>query len=411
MALGCAAIALARGGALDRSFSGDGIKTTLIGVSSPAYTGEIDGRGRIVAAGSTFDGAGEDFALARYKTGGALDRRFSGDGIKTTSIGSGDDYVDGVAFAHKGRIVVVGGTEDGDDYDVALARYKRGGSLDRRFSGDGIKRTRIGDGDDGAYAVAIDDRGRIVVSGTAEVEGNDATLLARYKPGGSLDRSFSDDGIRTLSIGSGGDYAQSVEIDDRGRIVIAGNTFDGPDSEFMVARFKPGGSLDRSFSGDGVQTTPIGSAPATGVSSEIDRRGRIVVGGYASNGADSDFAVARYKRGGALDDSFASDGIKTTPIGAGNDFVGSLAIDRRGRIVLSGWSHNGADYDVAVARFKRGGSLDSDFSDDGIKTTAIGSANDFGSNVAIDRLNRIVVMGSTDIEGGARQFAILRYKP
>ena len=108
--------------------------------------------------------------------------------------------------------------------------------------------------------------------------------------------------------------------------------------DFALARYNPDGSLDPNFSGDGRQTTAIGSfgdARASGVALQSD--GKIVaVGSTDIQGINTrDFALARYNLNGSLDTSFSGDGKQTTDFGAfdrgvrGGDPGGRQ--DRRGR--------------------------------------------------------------------------------
>ena len=93
-------------GDLDVSFSGDGKQTTDFGGSDLAAAVAVQADGKIVVAG-TSDG---NFALARYGVDGALDPSFSGDGLVTTDLGGTDDG-QGVAIQTDGKIVVAGGSE------------------------------------------------------------------------------------------------------------------------------------------------------------------------------------------------------------------------------------------------------------------------------------------------------------
>ncbi|MEK6616896.1 MAG: T9SS type A sorting domain-containing protein [Bacteroidota bacterium] len=54
------------------------------------------------------------------------------------------------------------------------------------------------------------------------------------------------------------------------------------------------GSLDNTFGTGGKITTPVGSATDVGTSAAIQSDGKIVVAGRSNNGANDDFAVARY---------------------------------------------------------------------------------------------------------------------
>ena len=86
----------------------------------------LQGDGKIVAVGGTDEGPGDEFALARYNPQGSLDPSFSGDGKQMTDFGAvGVAY--GVALQGDGKIVAVGGGlgTDGTD-DFTLARYLGG---------------------------------------------------------------------------------------------------------------------------------------------------------------------------------------------------------------------------------------------------------------------------------------------
>jgi uncharacterized delta-60 repeat protein len=320
-------------GRLDSSFGTGGVVTTEFAggeghVASSARSVVIDSRRRIVAAGGKcyyqdsdyYEFLGCDFALARYKPNGSLDPSFGTGGKVTTEVVG--DYPRGafsVAIDSGGRIVAAG--DDGQDF--ALARYNPDGSLDRSFGIDGKVGTDFG-GDDYAFSVAIDSLDRIVAAGNNDYE---TFALARYHPDGSLDSSFGVGGKVTTAIGRAA-YASSVVTRPGGRIVVAG----GSDGRFALARYKPNGGLDRSFSHNGKVTTSFGDHPrdrATARSVAIDSRRRIVAAGGG-------FKLARYKPDGRLDRSFSRNGKVGTGVFSPYTEARTVAIDSRDRIVVGG---------------------------------------------------------------------------
>ncbi|MCA9919075.1 MAG: hypothetical protein KC445_14030, partial [Anaerolineales bacterium] len=75
-------------GSLDTSFSGDGRLTTNIGGGDYGQDVLVQVDGKIVLGGYIIQANGDkDFAIARYNSNGALDTTFSGDGINTTDLG------------------------------------------------------------------------------------------------------------------------------------------------------------------------------------------------------------------------------------------------------------------------------------------------------------------------------------
>jgi len=111
-------------GLLDSSFDTDGKVTTAIG-SSHAFASSvaIQSDGKIVALGSSYNGSNYDFALARYDTNGALDTSFDTDGKVTTGIGASAEEARSVAIQSDGKIVVAGYSYNGSNYDFAVLRY------------------------------------------------------------------------------------------------------------------------------------------------------------------------------------------------------------------------------------------------------------------------------------------------
>jgi uncharacterized delta-60 repeat protein len=119
-----------------------------------------------------------------------------------------------------------------------------------------------------------------------------------------------------------------------------------------------------------------------------------------------------------LDDTFDGDGKVTTPVLSGNreDDAQALAIQDDGKIVVAGYSHNGSNYDFALARYTTTGQLDTTFgmvsggSRTGKLTTDFSGGNDQAFGVVIQNNGYIVVVGTTQ-SGGQNDFAIARYEP
>jgi uncharacterized delta-60 repeat protein len=400
-------------GSLDTSFSGDGKQTTdFFGTHFDSAAGvALQGDGKIVAVGEADHGGGEDVGLARYSLDGSLDTTFSGDGKQTTFFGGIGEHANAVAIQDDGKIVAVGHSGpgatngQGPPGDFGLARYNPDGSLDTSFSGDGRQTTDFGTSDE-ANAVAIPGDGKIVVVGQGgPLFAGTHFALARYNPDGSLDTSFSGDGMETTNFGAGtDDAATGVAIQDDGKIVVVGSSFPG----FAVARYNPDGSLDTTFSGDGLQrTSDAGFQFALGVG--VQANGKIVAVGvrYAGTFGDNDFALARYKPGGALDTSFSGDGLQTTSFG-GNDRAAGVALQGDGKIVAVGQADGDGAKNLALARYSPNGSLDTTFSGDGKQTTDFGGV-DGANSVALQPDGRIVAAGFAGATGS--NFALARYSP
>jgi uncharacterized delta-60 repeat protein len=173
-------------------------------------------------------------------------------------------------------------------------------------------------------------------------------------------------------------------------------------------RYNADGPLDTGFDGDGKVTTAIGGSDDVGYSVIQQADGKLVVAGYSHNGSDSDVALVRYNADGSLDTGFDGDGKVTTDMGGNNDWAFSVIQQTDGKLVVAGTSYNGSSYDFALVRYNADGSLDASFDGDGIVTTAIGAANDYAQSVIQQADGKLVVAGYSD-NGGNYDFALVRY--
>ncbi len=157
-----------------------------------------------------------------------------------------------------------------------------------------------------------------------------------------LDTSFGSGGIVTTDFIGGDDFANDVDVQEDGKIIVVGTGFNGTENDFALVRYNPEGSLDTTFDIDGRVLTDFNHASDLASAVAFQRDGKIVVAGSANNGADSDFAVARYNSDGSLDTTFDTDGKLTTPIGSNDDYGEDLVLQPDGKIVLTGFSHDNA---------------------------------------------------------------------
>jgi uncharacterized delta-60 repeat protein len=339
-------------GTLDTSFNGTGKVTTAIGpVGDYATALKLRSDGKLVAAGCSYNGLNNDFAVARYNPNGSLDTSFNGTGKITTAIGSGNECVSALALQPDGKIVAVGRSFNGSNEDFALARYNPDGSLDSSFNGTGKVTTAIGSDDDQAFGLALQPDGKLVAAGLSRNGSNTVFAFARYNPNGSLDTSFNGTGKVTTAIGG---YASvnALALQPDGKLLAAGTGDNGSQFVFALARYNPNGSLDTSFNGTGKVTTPIGSVQDDAIALARQSDGKLVAAGYSTNGSQHDFALARYNPNGSLDTSFNGTGKVTTAIGSGQDEAYALALQPDGKLVAAGSSWNGSKYDFALARYR-----------------------------------------------------------
>jgi uncharacterized delta-60 repeat protein len=165
-------------GSLDTSFDGDGRIVTDFGASDRAFTVAVGPDGRIVAAGQTTGGSNPtNVALARYHADGSLDTTFGGDGKVVSDFGFNEE-AGSVAIQADGKIVA-----GLSSTDLRVLRYRSDGALDPGFSGDGLASTNLG-GTSRVLDVVIQPDGKIVGVGDTNIGGNPSNaVFVRYEGG------------------------------------------------------------------------------------------------------------------------------------------------------------------------------------------------------------------------------------
>jgi uncharacterized delta-60 repeat protein len=216
--------------------------------------------------------------------------------------------------------------------------------------------------------------------------------------GGSLDLTFDSDGKVTTSIGTFDDEARAIKIQNDGKIVVAGKSFNGTNYDFAVVRYNTNGSLDNSFGTGGIVTTAIGIQDDKATCLAIQADGKIVVGGNTFQATVDFTAIVRYNSDGTLDSTFDSDGIVLNTIATNveiyqNQTVNGIAIQTDGKIVTTGGYNFGNNFGWYISRFNPNGSLDNTFDADGIAGFQVSIYDDTGNAIAVQPNGKIVIAG------------------
>lgn len=386
--------------------SGTGKVITAIGSNNDLVSAvALQPDGKIVVAGSCLNGANNDFCIARFLPGGALDTSFNATGKVITAIGPGNDSASAVAIQPDGKIVVAGYCSNGSNNDFCIARYLASGALDTSFNSTGTVITPIGTSNDLAIAVALQPDGKIVIAGFCFDASTRNSCLARYLANGALDTSFNSTGTVVSPVGS----SASLALQPDGKIVAAGPCYNGVNNDFCLARYLTNGALDASFNTTGAVVTAVGPSDdnASAVAIQVD--GKIVVAGACSNGVNSDFCLARYHPDGTLDASFNATGTVMTAIGPGNDVASGLALQPDGKIVVAGTCSNGSNNDFCLTRYLANGALDASFNANGKVITDISSSPDNATTLALQPDGKMVVAGYC-FGGSNYDFCLARYQ-
>jgi uncharacterized delta-60 repeat protein len=420
LVLGSATAARAAPGDPDTGFDGDGkVATDFPGAfNDSGLDVAVQEDGKAVVAGVVFrSGSGLDFAVTRFNADGTPDTSFDSDGQVVTSVGAGGsgDEAYGVAVRPDGKILAAGFTSSsGANPDFAAVRYNPDGSLDTSFgTGGKVVMPVTGAAPDYAVDVAAQGTKTVLVGRTAKPSHNDFAAV-RLNDDGTPDTSFDGDGIATMDFSSGSDdFGEDVAVEPGGKLVIAGLTGASGNpttNDFALARLNADGTPDTTFGAGGKVTTHFGAGSDGAYAVVVGEDGKIVAGGKATNGSREDYALARYRPNGSLDDEFDFDGKVVTDFGGTGGWLWDLALQDDGRVVAAGTSSAaGTGANMALARYNPDGSLSTSFGHDGKVMTDFFGFSDEARSVAIGDDGKIVAAGITSGSGTGMNFATARY--
>ena len=361
-------------GSLDVSF-GDGGTATYNGDENGddiGYAIALDGSGNILVAGMIDD---DDMALWRYTPDGDPDLTFGG-GDGFASYEARDPAYGragkAVLIDASGRILVAGSRWDGEDTDMVIWRYAESGAIDLTFGTGGTavysgSSSLSGDfvGNSLALANPADEDSAILVAGTVSSGTTARMAVWKYTPSGTLDNLFGGydgitDGVLVYSGAAGSNHAGFSITLAGSDLLVAGYVRNASSlADMAIWRFTgSGGSLVSTFGTAGVVTHDSaagGNGDDQGFFITFDD-GNILVTGKSQNAADGyAMAIWKYTGNGARISSFGLNGVLVDNSAAGGDYLAagtSLAIDAEGRILVTGCSANTAnDLDMVIWRY------------------------------------------------------------
>jgi uncharacterized delta-60 repeat protein len=242
-----------------------------------------------------------------------------------------------------------------------------------------------------------------------------AALLTRAAPApaapGDLDASFGDHGHVSLHIGSFGAQGRSVIEQPDGKLVIAGEAA----GQFTIARLTRAGALDTTFAGDGVASLDFGGFDDVGYRVVRQSDGKLVVAGAAGVAG----WPARPKTS-TRSASFASlqrharcqfrrERQVTLDLGRTDDFASGLVEQPDGKLVVAGATNSSGTYRMAVARFNADGTTDTTFGHGGATIVDLGTGTESRATWLVRQPDgRLVASGMAVASGGTSDFAVVR---
>lgn len=353
-------------GYLDINFGINGIVYNDFGYDNGiANDVAIQQNGKIILAGAVgMDPNLQYSVLARYKTTGILDSTFGVNGVVPINTSS-NHVINSIIIQPDEKIISIGNNGQYGP-DIELSRFNSDGSFDNTFGTNGTVVFDAG-GEEMTSSAVLQSDGKIVVVGSTFISPKYRFFITRFNTNGSIDSTFNSNGILIQSLGSFHDFAYSTTLQSNGNILVAGKTetvSGGSLAKFAIVRYYTDGSIDSTFSDDGIVLLDNFASSyhySSAQSIKIQADGKIVAAGETSSSNQNDFAIARLNGDGSLDTTFSGDGKLRIDWANTYDCVSELVFQPDEKIILVG-SGSG---NMFLVRINPDGTLDNSFSDDG----------------------------------------------
>jgi uncharacterized delta-60 repeat protein len=281
----------------------------------------VDSGGNVYVTGSSSNGSNVDFLTVKYNAAGVIQWRAIANGA-----GNGADVAYALALDSGGNVVVTGTSYSGSQANYLTVKYDNNGAELWRATFNGAQ-----NGDDEAYAIAIDASGNIYVTGTSfNGSAYDFGTVLDY-----LTVKYSPAGVelwqrRVTGTDRGVDRPYAIAVDGSGNIVVTGYSFSGSatSNDYLTVKYDPAGTelWRRTFDG-GIGGSDLAFALTT------DAAGNVYITGQGFNGTNSDYLTIKYDtNGNKLWHRLAN--------GAGNagDAAYAITVDINGNVIVTGQS-------------------------------------------------------------------------
>ena len=366
--LAVATPAVAASGDLDASFSGDGVFTW--GLANPAEEGAagvaVDPSGKLLVGNYNYP---SNMAVSRVLPGGGLDGSFAGG---TAQLADGKvRLTNAVGVQPDGKPLVAGNLGTAGQ-NVFLTRYRNNGNADGSFGSGGLAHVKMCGTSAYETNVVVRSDGSIAVVGDCgNGSDNDRLFVLVFKPGGGLDRTFSGDGTYMLQIGDD-TWVRDATLDGRDRLTIVGQSRTGTGHwRAMAVRLTPRGVPDASFSGDGKATFDFAAGDDDPRAVTGRNGGALIAEQAVAGDGSSDMLLFALTTQGKLDTTFSGDGKARIDI-VTQDNPADITTDASGRIYLAA-TYTWPPTEASVLRRKANGAVDTSFAGGGITHAGVKS--------------------------------------
>ncbi len=358
-------------------------------------------------AGSSGEIGNVQVTVARYLDDGTMDETFGDNGTIFLNITPIKSFATDIEILKEGKILLGGYTWDDSQGNLVLIRLNKDGSVDTTFGLDGYTIYDAG-GREVAQAIEVQEDGKILIAGNKD----DDAMIARFNKDGFLDESFGQQGWSIFPIGTVWSYVRDIAIQDDGNILATGFSIDSDGYHIAMARLNPAGKLNLSFGDGGTTFFNIGRGNDFSEALVLQDDGKILIGAHSWVSSNPilkyDYAVVRLNSDGTFDTSYGENGFAKARIVEGENYTTDILLQENGKAIIIGNTVDEMKQDLAILRFNADGSLDTTFGKDGKISTDINGRVDKANAAILDKSGKILLVGFSTLSHP--EICVLRYR-
>lgn len=425
---------MTRAGKLDTTFGTGGFAVPQAGMAiSQSIDATLSPNGSVFLVHNVFSQGHPAVLVTKQLANGSMDTTFGQNGTRVVAPVP-NCYATALTTQPDGKVLVGGYVDNAGNglstgYDLFVLRLTTAGDLDTSFAAGGIfikdytptseayvSYERVG-------SVSVQPDGKIVVAGMVEhfspvsERSDDLSVIARLDTGGTLDPSFGTAGSVMVPIGrnrtnfidgtviarpiADGTYLAGASVD------VESQTAPGNYAPHAILlKFLSDGSLDTSFSGDGLIDISLAYSP--GYPTYFYDLRVLPGGGFLALTSDG---LVTLTASGTFDPAFGTGG---RVLMATDWFPKGLEVMPDGKIVASGLfgrplQPTGVRFIGRLRRFWPNGSTDLRFGQGGISNVEITGQNITLGRIAVIDNKSFMVFGLRNIPSGAAPFVARFY--
>lgn len=392
---------------IDTSFGIQGVSLQNFGMGDDeALTLQVQSDKKILAAGYTFNGAVKNLAVSRFLENGKRDITFNANGQYILSLGTGDTIAHSLAIQDDGKILLSGSSVD-DLHRLILVRLTNAGYLDRTFGSDGVILFPFAEGEVGSSEVRLSSDNKIIIAATiTSKSAKTYAFFTQLDLNGKTDNTFADDGEVSITGDSFDIAVHSIRLQKDGKILAGGSSSKNDTTKARLFRLNADGSLDTTYGSDGEFVLSIDDDQSVIYDLAIGSDGEVTITGAVKkkDGLFKAF-IGKVSANGTIVSSFENSGIYTTTY-TNENIAYAVSLQNDGTISAAGFVTSPTDKDVFVLNLKRNTS--SQVTTVTYIVTDVGKGDDVAYSIATLLDGNILVAGSS-ANGNDLDIALLRF--